>query len=49
MKNMFWPATKAYCMFILHSLAGVSVTLTSSDLHQEKKQIMSLTTEEAFF
>lgn len=49
MKIMFWPATKAYCIFILHSLAGVSVTLTSSDLHQEKKQIMSLTTEEAFF
>lgn len=26
MKNMFWPAMKAHCMFILHSLAGISVT-----------------------
>lgn len=49
MKNMFWPARKAYSMFILHSLAGISVTLTSSDLHQEKKQIMSLTKESTFF
>lgn len=54
MKTVFWmPVMKTLCMFILHCLkrctVGIPVILTLSDLHQEKKQLMSLTTEEALF
>lgn len=53
-KTVFWmPAMKPDCMFILHCLkqcrVGISVILTLSDFHQEKKQMVSLTTKEAYF